>query len=96
MLVLAQAMEDRQQLDRLRDAVPGAQIVVCRLTATIPTMQSRVRSREPGMFRQQFVNHAATLDAILDEADLEDFAVVNEERSATDVAEEMLSRAGWL
>ena len=95
-LLLAQAMEHRQELDWLRDAVPGAQIVVCRLTAAIPTMQSRVRLREPGMFQQDFVNRAASLDAVLDAAAVEDFAVVNEDWSATDVAEEMLHRAGWL
>jgi hypothetical protein len=95
-LLLAQAMEHRQELDRLRDAVPGAQIVVCRLTAAIPIMQSRVRLREPGMFQQEFVNRAASLDAVLDAAAVEDFAVLNEDRSATDVAEEMLRCAGWL
>lgn len=96
MLLLAQAVEDRRELDRSRDAVPGAQITVCRLTATVQTMQNRVRLREPGMFQQEFVNRAATLNAVLDSAAVENFVVVNEDRSPTDVAEEMLHRAGWL
>jgi hypothetical protein len=95
-LMIAQAMEHREELDHLRHVVPGAQIVVCRLTATISMLQSRVRQREPGMFQQQFVDRAATLNAILDVAAVEDFTVVNEDRSATDVAEDMLCRAGWL
>jgi len=32
----------------------------------------------------------------LDRAQLEDFAVVNEDRLLTDVAMEMLERAGWM
>jgi hypothetical protein len=38
----------------------------------------------------------AKLNVILDCARLEDFAVVNENRSLTDVALEMLARAGWI
>jgi hypothetical protein len=96
LLLLAQAVEHRDELDRLRDAVPGAQIVVCRLTAAIPTMQTRVRLREPGMFQQDFVNKAASLNARLDAAAVEDFVVINEDRSPTDVAKELLRRAGWV
>src|SRR5262249_31626321 len=40
-LLVAHAIEDPRDLDRLREAVPGAQIVVCRLTAAIATMQNR-------------------------------------------------------
>jgi predicted ATPase len=95
-LLLAQAMEDRGDLDRIRAAVSGARIVVCRLTASIATMQRRVGIREPGMRRQEFLDRVATLDAILDAAAIEAFAIVNDDRSATDVASVMLSRAGWL
>ena len=34
--------------------------------------------------------------AILDRAHLEDFAIVNENTSLTDVALEVLGRAGWI
>jgi hypothetical protein len=36
------------------------------------------------------------LNAILDRARLEDFAVANENRSLTEVAIEMLGKAGWI
>jgi len=36
------------------------------------------------------------LNVILDRARLEDFAVANENRSLTDVALEMLVKAGWI
>jgi hypothetical protein len=33
-LVLARVLEDAGELDRYRDAIPGAEIVVCKLTAS--------------------------------------------------------------
>jgi hypothetical protein len=52
--------------------------------------------REPGILQQRFVNRVAELNALLDRARLEDFSVCNENRSISEVAGEMLLRAGWL
>jgi adenylylsulfate kinase len=95
-LMLARAIENRAELKRCRDGVAGAKAVICRLTASVETMQQRVRSREPGILQRSYVERVAELTAILDHAQLEDFSVVNENRSITDVAQEMLMRAGWL
>lgn len=95
-LVLARALESRTQLEHCRAAVSAGPTLVCRLTASLQTMQQRVRMREPGTFQEKFVMRAAELNALLDSAHLEDFSVVNEDRSVTDVAYEMLLRAGWL
>ena len=59
-ILLAEAVEDRDGLSRLRRAMPGAEIVVCRLTATVETMERRLRTREPGMLQEQFVARAAS------------------------------------
>jgi hypothetical protein len=95
-LLLAEAVETRRELDELRHAMPDAEIVVCRLTADLATMESRLRVREPGMNQAKFVARAHELQQILDVAQLEHFTVVNDERSVTDVAHEVLRRAGWL
>src|SRR4249920_4045233 len=34
-LLIAEAVEDRRELTRIQEAVPGADIVVCRLTAAL-------------------------------------------------------------
>lgn len=91
-LLVAEAIVDRE---RLQSALPGARIVVCRLRAPIETMQERVRLREPSMLQEKFVARVAELERALDAAGVEDFALVND-GSVTDVAREMLSRAGWL
>ena len=95
-LLLAEAIEDRAALDRIRQAIPGADIVVCRLTASIETMQERVRLREPGMLREHFVARARALDILLDHARVEDFTVSNQARPVADVARELLARARWI
>jgi hypothetical protein len=95
-LLIAEAVESRAELDLIRSAVPGSEILVCRLKARLATMQQRVVAREPGMLQEELVSRVAVLDALLDAASLDDFVVENDDRSVTDVARDMLVRAGWL
>ena len=95
-LVLASALEEAHDVERIRASVsPVSNLVICRLKADVSTMQRRVAEREPGMLQARFVARTAELEAVLDRANVEDFSVVNENRSPTDVARELLERAGW-
>ena len=94
--MLARAMEGRAELDCCREIVSVENIVVCRLGASVETMQERVRMRETGLLQQQYVARVSKLNTILDHARLEDFIVVNENRSVHEVANEMLIKAGWI
>ncbi len=96
-LLVARVVEDRSELRRYRQAVPGAKVIVCRLTASIGTMQARLRMREPGMFQAQGIARSAELADILERKRVEDFTVDNDEgRPVTEVAREVLRRAGWI
>ena len=96
-IVVARVVEDRSELRQYREAVPGAEAVVCRLTASIETMQERVRIRDPGMIQAEAVARVALLADILDRKRAEDFSVYNGEgRPITDAAHEVLVRTGWL
>ena len=95
-LLLSEALDTPAKRQRLHEAVPGAAIVVCRLRARLDTMKQRIRLREPGMLQEQFVARVAELEASLDAGRVEDFSVENDDRSVTDVAREVLGRAGWL
>jgi len=94
--LLARAIEDRAQLERCRDIVPTTNTVVCRLTATVAAMKQRVKTRETGILQREYVARVAKLNAILDRARLEDFIVANGNHSLSDVAWEMLIKAGWI
>jgi hypothetical protein len=95
-LLLASAIETRMALESCRQAVAAKRTVMCRLLVSLATMQRRVRLREPGVFQQSFVDRVAELEDMLDRAQLEDFSIANEDGSVTEVAREMLVRAGWL
>jgi len=95
--VLAGAIETSSELAQLHEAVGTSEVVICRLRAPVAVMQERIRLREPGMWQQQYVDRVAILDAALNRAGLEHFVVANDgSRAITDVAEEILQRAGWL
>jgi adenylylsulfate kinase len=95
-LLLAEAVESHAVLDRIREAIPEAEITVCRLIVSAATAEERVRTREPGMFQEKFVARAGELAEILNGAGLEDFSIHNDSASVTNVAHEVLTRAGWL
>jgi adenylylsulfate kinase len=95
-LLLAGAIENRDELNRILAVLPDAAIVLCRLTATLATMQQRVSLREPGMLHDKLVARVSELDEILDRAGLEDFSLSNDDGSVTRVATELLARSGWI
>ena len=69
---------------------------MCRLVASIETMQQRVGLRELGVCRDKYLARVKTLNAALDQARLENFLISNQGRSLTEVAREVLERARWL
>ncbi len=95
-LLLAAAVENPAELNKIRAVFPDPAMVICRLTARLKTMEERVSVREPGMLHDTFVARVAELDAILDAARLEDFSLPNDDRPVSDVATELLTRAGWI
>ena len=94
--LVARAIENRAALECCRQAVSARNTIVCRLTANIGTMRQRVKMRELGVLREQFVARVAKLNSILDRARLEDFSVTTDDRSVTQIAREMLLNAGWI
>ena len=96
-LLIAEAIEDVSELHHIRETIPGAQIIVCRLKASLATMQARVSQREPGMCRDALVRRVADLEVLIDAAAVEHFSLATDDgRSITEVAREMLSLANWI
>lgn len=95
-LLLARAIESRAHLERCVVGVGAKEVVVCRLAASLETMEERVGSRELGVGRNKYVERVKMLNDAMDRARLENFAVANEGRQLTEVANEVLERAHWL
>jgi len=96
-LILARVLEDRAELDRYREAVPGAEITVCRLTTPESLRIERLHERmPPGASRDWHLTRSVELEAILANLVCEDFEIENGDRLIRDVALEVLVRAGWI
>jgi hypothetical protein len=95
-VMLARAMEDRAEFEFCRTAVAATNTVVCRLAASVKTTQERVTMRESGLLQRKYVARVPKLDFFLDPAKLEDFIVVNENRTVSEVANEVLVKARWI
>jgi hypothetical protein len=94
--LVARAIESETQLKLCCKTIPAGDTVVCRLVASLQVMQRRVENRESGAWQRRYIERVEKLSNILDEARLEDFTVSNENRPLTDVATEMLVKAGWI
>ena len=94
-LLLARAIKDHAELECCCAAVEAEEAVVCRVTASIQTMQQRIGLREQGVCRATYIKRVITLNDALDRVPLENFVVSNESRPLTEVANEVLERAGW-
>ena len=94
--LVARAVEGFGDLMTCQNAVSATEMVVCRVVGSIETMERRVRIRETGVSQREYVARVGKLNEILERAKLENFSVVNEDRSLSDVAIEMLVRAGWI
>src|SRR5258708_19179638 len=54
--LVARAIENRATLESCRKAVSARSAVICRLTAKIGIMRQRVKMRESGALRKQFIS----------------------------------------
>jgi len=89
-------LESRDHLGRYRAAVPGADIVVARLDATVSTLMQRVQRRETGSGLDRHLRRAAELATLMERNKVEDILVRTDGRTVTEVARDVLVGANWL
>ena len=94
-LLVARVVESRAELAAYQQAVPGAEIRVCRLVASTATMRARLRVREPGSIQAKMLARAPILAEQLASTGSDDFVLNNDDRDIRSVAAELLLRAGW-
>lgn len=96
-LLLSGVVADEEELVLLREALPGANLAVCELTAPEAVLKERVTARARNEFWQEHLR--GWVDHHLARSDLDkirDFLVSTHERSEQDAAREVIEKAGWL
>jgi hypothetical protein len=94
-LLLARVVESPAELLAYERVVPGAEVKVCRLTASAETMLARLRVREPGSIQSSMLARAPLLADQLARTGPADFVLDNDHRPMRSVAAELLFKAGW-
>ena len=92
-LIVADVIEARDELERYRTAIPGAEIFVVRLRASLETLAQRVRKRETGSGLEWHLERAPVLAAIMDHNNVEDLLIETDGKFVIQIAEEIL--AAW-
>ena len=95
-LLVCEPIDSLETRAALLRAIPCRELIVCRLRASVSTMQRRVGQRELGIFREKYIARVAELERELDAVQVEDFTVENDGRNVSDVARDVLAKAGWL
>lgn len=95
-IVIADVVEEREHLERYRQAISGAELFVVRLHASFHELERRLQRREVGSGLDRHLQRTFELARKLERACVEDMLVNTEGKSVTEVAHEVLQRSGWL
>jgi adenylylsulfate kinase len=95
-LVLVDVIESRAELSQIQTAVPGADICVVRLRASVETLVTRAQHRETGLARDRHLQRAEELAVHMDGNPVEDILVETDGRTIPAIASEIITRSGWL
>jgi adenylylsulfate kinase len=88
--VLVRAVREQASIERIRRAVPDAELTVVRLTAPQALIERRIRRRDAGVELVEHIAASADFARALDEAGLDAAVVVNDERPIREVAGDVL------
>jgi adenylylsulfate kinase len=93
--VLARSLTSDRQLDSLRAALPGGNLIVVRLTASVETVSARLRARDEGETLEEHLAQAQEFAVAQERGLVTDIQVSTDSRSIGAVAADVLGRLGW-
>jgi hypothetical protein len=94
--VVTMTLENHQEMNALKAALSPSDVIVVRLEASSATRAERIRRRELGTLLNHFLEKTDPLARQMQYLRIGDLAVANDDRTPQDVANEILSRLGWL
>jgi thymidylate kinase len=93
--VIALTMTSQDELTELRRALPQVSLTVCRIDASPQTIAERIRRRELGSLRDDFLSRTDAVGLEIAEAGINHFVISNDDRPIIKVAQELLERLSW-
>jgi hypothetical protein len=95
-LVLARIIENREEVEGYRAAIPGAVLTICRVSAPDDVLVTRLQHREPGTIQTFLTDVAPQLDARIARLGVEDFTVTNgPNQNISVLAHAVLEQLDW-
>ena len=94
-LVMARTVRAEEEIDLLRAAVPDVDVMVVRLDSPPELVEARLRARDSGAVLEEHLRQTSRFAADLAGVRV-DLVVVNGDGPITDLADEVLSRLGWI
>ena len=96
-LLLASVIESSADLDRIREAVPGADIQVFLLTASLSTLAERIRAQQVPTALRWCLDRSKSLVETWEREPLAHAHVIDaDDPRPVEIATEIVSRSGWL
>jgi adenylylsulfate kinase len=95
-MVLVGVVETRAERAAFQATIPGAQLVLVRLQASLPTILGRLAGRESEASLAWYQHRAAELLALMERNRVEDLLVDTEGKTSAEIASEVLAHAGWV
>lgn len=95
-LIVSSVVEDWSFIDHLSRAIPGSRVITFQLFASPGTLKSRVEKREIGSGLDWHKSRAIELLSILSAETVPcNWRIDTEEKSITDLAEEIVRQVSW-
>ena len=94
--IVTMTIENQEELNDLKTALPSAEVIVVRLEASPQTRAERIRRRELGTLLHHFLEKTGPLAEQMESFGIGDLVVQNDDQTPHAVANEILRRIGWL
>jgi energy-coupling factor transporter ATP-binding protein EcfA2 len=96
-LIIPTVFADEEEVGLLREAVPGARLIVCETAAPIEVLKQRVTEREPTEeWARSLREWIDVYHARSDHERIRHFQVITHPATVSESAQEILERTGWL
>ncbi|GAB2569375.1 hypothetical protein Aab01nite_07660 [Paractinoplanes abujensis] len=95
-IIIPLVFADEDEVESLREAVPGAQLIICETTAPVPVLRARVTEREPTeAWRERLRNYVDLYHSRSDHERIRHFQVSTHPAPVEQSVREILEKAGW-